>query len=106
MQLSLEQMQLSKQYYKAQRRLLKDTAPQLQKDYLCSQLLAAEKKHDKETMRRVQTKLQRETSKKMWYFINRSQNDPRCGAFHFVQRVVDGEVQELTTQESTEDYIF
>ena len=43
---------------------------------------------------------------KMWYFINRSQKDPRCGAFHFVQRVVDDVVQESTTQTSTEDYIF
>ena len=42
----------------------------------------------------------------MWYFINRSQKDPRSGAFHFVQRVVDDVVEESTCQEETEDFIF
>jgi len=69
-------MQLSEQYCKARHCLLKDTAPQLRKDYLYSQLLAAEKKNDKEKTRRVQAKLQHETSKKTWYFINRLQKDP------------------------------
>jgi len=105
-QLSLEQMQLNERYSKARRRLLKDTAPQLRKEHLRSQLLSAERKQDEEQRKRIQAKIHRETSKKMWYFINRSQKDPRCGAFHFVQRVVDNVVQELTTQTSTEDYIF
>ena len=42
----------------------------------------------------------------MWYFINRSQKDPRCGSFHQVQRVVDGQTQESRNQDDTEDYIF
>ena len=64
------------------------------------------RKQNREQRKRIQAKLHRKTSKKMWYFINRSQKNPRCGAFHFVQRVVDDVVQESTTQTSTEDYIF
>ena len=42
----------------------------------------------------------------MWYFINQSQKDPRCGSFHQVQHVVDGQTQESRNQDDTEDYIF
>ena len=43
----------------------------------------------------------------MWYFINRSQKDPRLGAAHIVQcTTVDGNTEESTHKEDTEDLIF
>ena len=42
----------------------------------------------------------------MWCFINRSQKDKRCGAFHFVQTEVDGQVYKTSTQHETESSIF
>ena len=44
----------------------------------------------------------------MWYFINRSQKDPRSKAVHIVQRVSaeDGTIEDSTTKEDTEDFIF
>ena len=42
----------------------------------------------------------------MWYFINRSQKDTRSATPHLVQRMVDGVVQESTTKEETEEFVF
>ena len=52
--------------------------------------------------------MEREGQKKMWYFINRSQKDPRSKAVHIVQRVSakDGTIEDSTTKEDTEDFIF
>ena len=99
-------MRMNEKYCKARKRLLKDSAPQLRRDHLRSQLLQAEKKKDSEKKRTIKAQMRRETDKKMWYFINRSQKDPRCGAFHFVQKVVDGEIQESTNQKETEEFVF
>jgi len=105
-QMSIDHMRMNEKYCKARKRLLKDSAPQLRRDHLRSQLLQAEKKKDSEKKRTIKARMRRETDKKMWYFINRSQKDPRCGAFHFVQKVVDGEIQESTNQEETEEFVF
>ena len=52
--------------------------------------------------------MEQEGQKKMWYFINRSQKDPRSKAVHIVQRVSaeDGTIEDSTTKEDTEDFIF
>jgi hypothetical protein len=43
----------------------------------------------------------------MWYFINRSQKDPRSGAAHIVQRVDENrDTEDSTCKEDTEGFIF
>ena len=55
--------------------------------------------------RAIGATMEKERSGRMWYFINRSQKDPRCGSFYAVQRIVKGEVQESRTQEETKEFI-
>lgn len=42
----------------------------------------------------------------MWYVINRLQKDPGGKVTHTIQQVINGEVQESTNQEDTEDFIL
>ncbi len=58
-------------------------------------------KKDKEQARAIRGKMKREGNAKIWYFINQSQQDPKCGAFHVVQKMEDDTVIESTNQEET-----
>jgi len=105
-QMTLEQMQAGEAYARNRKRLLRDLAPGLRKVHLRNCLMRAEHAKDETKAKGIKAKMEREGQKKMWYFINRSQKDLRSGAFHVVERVVDGVVQESTDQEETEQFIF
>ena len=105
-EMTLDAMRQSEKYCKARRTNLRETAPELRRDFLRNQLVSAENRRDVEAARKVKSKMLREGSKKMWYFINRSQKDKRCSAFHFVQTEVDGQIYETSTQYETESSIF
>ena len=70
--------------------------------------MKAEASNDEVRTRCIKVKMEREGQKKMWYFINQSQKDPRSKAVHIVQRVLaeDGTIKDFTTKEDTEDFIF
>ena len=85
---------------------LRETTPALRQNHLHMQLVDAESKEQKERAKAVKAKMERERQCKMWFFINRSQKDPRCGAFHTVQRMEGDSVVESTSQEETEQFIF
>ena len=91
----------------AQKRILQGSAPELWKEHLNECLLKAEAAKDVERAKGIKSKMERESQKKMWYFINRSQKDPRSGAAHIVQRVDEnGDTEDSTCKEDTEGFIF
>ena len=105
-QMTLEAMEAGLEYAKGRKRNLRELAPGLRKVHLRDRAMDAEHAKDTKRAKEIKAKMEREGNSKMWYFINRSQKDPRCGSFHLVQRMVDGEVQDSTCQEDTEDFIF
>ena len=105
-EMTLQEMEEGVRYTKAKKRELRDTATGLRKTHLRECLLKAESSKDEEKAKSVKAVIEREGSKKMWYFINRSQKDTRSAAPHLVQRMVDGIVQESTTKEETEEFVF
>ena len=105
-EMTLQEMEEGVRYTKAKKRELRDTAPELRKTHLRECLLKAESSKDEEKAKSVKAVIEREENKKMWYFINRSQKDTRSAAPHLVQRMVDGVVQESTTKEETEEFVF
>lgn len=105
-EMTLDAMRQSEKYCKARRTNLRETAPELRRDFLRNELVRAENRRDVEAARKVKSKMLREGSKKMWYFINRSQKDKRCSAFHFVQTEIDGQIYETSSQYETESSIF
>ena len=87
------------------KRQLHPVAPALRNSHLRECLIEANAKKGKLRAQAIKAAMKKESSGKMCYFINRSQKDPRCGSFHTVQRIVEGEVQESTTQGETEEFI-
>ena len=69
-------------------------------------LLSDESKNNVEEAEHIKAQMERECQRKMWYFINRSEKDPQCGAFHIVQRWEDETTVESCNQEDPEDFIF
>jgi len=86
--MTLKEMEAGYEYCKGRKRLLLGTATELRREHMRTRMVDAEAKKDKERVKAVKQKMARESGGKMWNFINRSQKDPRSGAFHFVQRVV------------------
>ena len=105
-EMTLQEMEEGVRYTKAKKRELRDTAPWLRKTHLRECLLKAESSKDEGKAKSIKAVIEREGNKKMWYFINRSQKDTRSAAPHLVQRMVDGVVQESTTKEETEEFVF
>ncbi len=105
-QLTLEQMQSGEAYCCYRKRLLRDSAPGLRKVHQRNCLIRAEYKKQPEKVRSIKAQMERESQRKMWFFINRSQKDPRCGAFHQVKRIVNGVEKESEGQVECEDFIF
>ena len=104
--MALEEMERHAAYCCARKRLLQGGALFLRWTHLRNCLIEAHAKRDKKRARQIKEKMEREASGKMWYWINRSQKDRRCGSFHTVQRVVNGVVEESQTREETERFIF
>ena len=50
--------------------------------------------------------MERENQTKMWIHINKSQKDARSKSIFHAQRMVEGEVEEATTKEEAEQFIF
>ena len=50
--------------------------------------------------------MERENQTKMWRHINKSQTDARSKSIFHTQREVEGEVEEATTKEEAEQFIF
>jgi len=105
--MALEEMEAHAKYCKAHnKQQLKGGDPLLRCTHLHNCLINAHAKKVKECTRQIKAKMEKESNSKMWYWINHTQKDPRCGTFHVVQRVVDGILQESDGQEETEDFIF
>ena len=85
-ELSLQDMENAVLYCQGRKRLLKDTAPLIRREEQRNKLLevGAEKKTAR--AKKICANINREGKQKMWYFINRSQKDPRSGAPHIVQQ--------------------
>jgi len=101
-------MERAVDFAKAQKRLLRGKASELRKEHLRECLLKAKASNDEARTRGIKAKMEQEGQKKMWYFINRSQKDPRSKAVRIVQQVSakDGAIKDSTTKEDTEDFIF
>ena len=105
-QMWLQQMKDSEKICRARKQNLRKTAAALRTNHLRTCYLEAERRQDKERARSIKARMEREGQKKMWYFISRSQKDPRCGSFHVVQKMEGDTVVESVGQEEAEDFIF
>jgi len=105
-QMALEEMEAHAKYCKALKQQLKGGDSFLRYTHIHNCLIDAHTKKDKVRAQQIKAKMEKEANSKMWYWINRSQKDPRCSAFHVMQRVVGRVVQESDGQEETEDFIF
>jgi hypothetical protein len=105
-QLFLMQMKDAENICQACKCNLQATAPALRKNHLLMGYMESIRKKDKERRRAIKARMERKGKNNMWYFINRSQKDPRCGAFHRVQKMTGDTVMESSTQEETEQFIF
>ena len=74
--MSLKKMEEGVAYAKARKRVYQTTHPQLRQDHLRDRLLKAEADKNEKAVREIKQKIEQEGGKKMWYMINRSQQDP------------------------------
>ena len=106
-EMSLQEMENAVLYCQGRKRLLKETAPSIRREEQRNKLLEAEAAKKTTRAKKIRANINREGNRKMWYFINRSQKDPRSGAPHIVQRETPlGGTEDSTCKEDTEGFIF
>ena len=105
--LTVEQCQEGYNYARARKCQLRTLAPGLRKVHLRNCQIRHELKGDEAAAKGVKAAREQEAQKKMWFFIRRSQNDPRAKSIMTVQKQLpDGTIVESATKEETEEMIF
>ena len=105
-ELPVEQMKEGLRYTKERKRLLQETHKGLQQVHMRECLVREEAEENLTKVKGIKAKIEREGSKKMWYFINRPQKDPHMPAPHVVQRCVEGNIDDPEIKEEMEGFIF
>ncbi len=105
--MDVEQLEEGYRYAKARKHQLRPTAPELRRNHLQECLIEADANNQPERARGIKNAIEREYQSRMWYWINRSQKDPRAKSIlHPQKQLPDGSVVEATTKEEAEQMIF
>ena len=104
--MTLEQMKACKEHAIARKRMYRCTQSEFRKDHLRQCLLKAEQGKNTEKCLGIRQKMVHGGTKKIWYCINRSQNDLYSPDPIVVTQMVNCMAEDSTSKEETEQFIF
>ena len=103
--LTSEELEEGLQLARIRKKNLRKLAGGLRKTHLRECLLTAQQKQQENKVRAIKQRIQRESSKRVWYLIKRTVKEPKSPSVLKVQKIIEGEVHEYKEQEDVEQVI-